>query len=231
MKERIYLAGGGNERDSAKLDGRFVQELRDRGISRLIYLPIALRPERYESAAKWFKGIFENRVPQIDVLTDLSSKDIERDISESGIYIGGGNAVRLLTQIRESGFDRRLVDFIKNGGVVYGGSAGAIILGKDIRTAPETKNVVLESYNGLGVLNGYSVTCHYDRTENSKMNYLVVSQQINSPIIAITEKGGVIVQNNQIDIIGDQEVSILYNNKEEVLNATSGTPLTLPNYL
>jgi dipeptidase E len=51
------------------------------------------------------------------------------------VYISGGNTFYLLEQLRTTGFDTLVIDFINNGGMYAGASAGAIIVGPDIEIA------------------------------------------------------------------------------------------------
>ena len=46
----------------------------------------------------------------------------------SAIFIGGGNTFKLLKGIKDRGAFSKLKDFINNNGIIFGGSAGAIIL-------------------------------------------------------------------------------------------------------
>lgn len=206
--ETLYLSGGGDEIQSANLDDRFVRYLQESHISKLIYIPVALNPDRFSGAENWFRRVFANRVPNIEVWTNLDGENM-LDSEDMSLYIGGGNTIRLLREIRESDFDKELVKFVKDGGIVYGGSAGAIILGADIRTAPEVEGLELPSYKGLDLLGGKSVACHFNGTEEEISKYRQLKKKIITPIIAISEQGGVIVRGNRLEIVGEKEVFII----------------------
>ena len=79
------------------------------------------------------------------------------------MYIGGGNTFRLLAEIRKYGFEPALQDFAYRGKPIYGGSAGAAILGRDIRTVNHIDNddVGLMNTSALDLANGHSVWVHY----------------------------------------------------------------------
>lgn len=205
MKEAIYLAGGGDEHQSANFDALFLKGLQSREISKLIYIPVALRVERVESAEKWFRNIFAGKGLEIETWTDLGG--LSMDPSELSLYIGGGDTVQLLSKIRGSGFDKRLIEFVRSGGVVYGGSAGAIVLGADIRTAPEARNILPSSSHGLDLLNGLSVACHFKGTDEEIKTYRRLRKEIDTPIIAISELGGVIVEQSEMKVFDKKEVA------------------------
>lgn len=207
MKEILFLSGGGSEVDSKQLDDKFVETLKERGGIGIVYIPMAMPSHRFAGALEWFTPIFQNRVDKIEMWTELKDKTKD-DVSKlGGIYIGGGDTVRLLQALRESEFNDALTAYIKDGGIVYGGSAGAIILGKDIRTAPETEKYHLDNYSGLDVLGGYSVACHFKQGETSY--YQDISNRIASPIIALSEQSGVRIFGANLEIVGSNPVSII----------------------
>ena len=206
MKEIIYLAGGGNETQSAHFDKRFLMDLQTRSISKLVYIPQAQETDHYPRAEKWFKDIYSGKGFEIETWTELKDKEV--DPRKVSLYIGGGNTVHLLNKIRESKFDKRLREFLDGGGVIYGGSAGAIVLGADIRTAPEARGVQLDSYQGLNLLHGYSIACHFKKTDEEMERYNKLKKKIGTPIIALSELGGVIIKEGEIKIFDNNEVKI-----------------------
>ncbi len=206
MKELVYLAGGGNEYQSARFDNKFFSDLQTRSISKLIFIPLAQETDHYQQAEEWFKGVYSGKGLEIETWTELNDKKV--DPKKTSLYLGGGNTMQLLARIKESGFDKRLGEFLKDGGILYGGSAGAIVMGADIRTAPEARRIQLDSYQGLDLLNGYSVACHFTKTMEESETYSKLREEIGSPIIALTELGGVIIQEGQVKIFDDNEVKI-----------------------
>ncbi|MFZ5932621.1 MAG: Type 1 glutamine amidotransferase-like domain-containing protein [Patescibacteria group bacterium] len=205
--EALYLSGGGDEVQTAAFDALYTQELEARGIKNIVYIPVALKPDRFSKAEEWFQSVFSGKVEGIKTLTELNNVG-PLDPKEQSIYIGGGDTVRLLKGIKDSGFDKTLIWFIRNGGIVYGGSAGAIILGADIRTAPETNNITLPSYEGLNLLNGMSVACHYDGSEDEHARLKKLRNLLDIPIIALPENAGVIIRSEKTEIVGENVIFI-----------------------
>lgn len=207
--ERIFLGGGGNETDAEPLDNKFVHAVNELGLLGIAYIPVAKKPERFESSFQWFEPQFKDKVQKIEMWTDLSSIKIE-DLHRMGaVYIGGGDTIRLMKYLTDTGFIHTLKQFVSEKGIIYGGSAGAIILGKDLRTAPESTNYDLDDYMGLNLLSGYSVACHYRIDEKS--HYQNLSKQINGPILAISEKSGLVISEGEAIVVGNGEVSLFTN--------------------
>jgi dipeptidase E len=118
------------------------------------------------------------------------------------IYMGGGNTYKLLDYIYKEKLDKKLLDFIKKEGIIYGGSAGAMVLGKDIRTAEEENDKNYLNYIGLNLIENKSIICHYEENLDSKI--LLLTKRTNSEIIALPEDSGLIVNSEGeiIEIIG-----------------------------
>ncbi|MEK4670125.1 Type 1 glutamine amidotransferase-like domain-containing protein [Niallia sp. FSL R7-0271] len=100
----------------------------------LLYIPIAMDGAiPFDECYKWINSVFKPLgIQEITMWTDLSNKTLEDLKQFSAIYIGGGNTFSLLNAIQISKLDKVLEEYIENEGVIYGGSAGAIILGANI---------------------------------------------------------------------------------------------------
>ena len=75
------------------------------------------------------------------------------------IFIGGGNTFKLLRELRTSGAFERIKEYLNSEGVIFGGSAGAIIFGKDLEACrlDDINEVNLDEINGFDILNGTSI--------------------------------------------------------------------------
>lgn len=86
------------------------------------------------------------------------------------IFIGGGNTFSQMAKIKKCGFDFAIIDYVKNGVLYIGGSAGTHIASKNIRhVLPFDRNKnELTDFTGLGLFDGI-VFCHY--TDERKRYY------------------------------------------------------------
>jgi len=210
--KRIFLSGGGGASDSIYLDKKFVSVL-DLD-EPLIYIPVAMTSKPYEECYTWFQSIFPPLgVKKIEMLVDL--RHINKKIldNSTGIYIGGGDTIKLLREVHQSNFDQYLINYIKRGNPVYGGSAGAIILGKDIRTAPEARDLDENNSMGLNILSGYSVYCHYDPSQNIKN----IQRNLKHSLIAIPERSGVYIEGRDLEVLGFEPICIIMDKEEIIL--------------
>lgn len=203
----IFLAGGGNADDSKLLDEQFVAKL---DLAKpLLYIPNAMHSRPYPACLQWFQSVMTPLgVHAIEMWDDLQPHRPVTDIA--GIYIGGGDTRKLLKEIRDSGFDSYLREATKEGLPLYGGSAGAIILGEDIRSASEAKNLVASEAVGLKIVKGHSIVCHYDKSNEGDTKLLVAA--LNQRIIAIPEKAGGYLAGDVLTNYGTEPISVFRGN-------------------
>ena len=215
---RIYLSGGGNEKQSFPLDKFFFDTLPKNG--RFLYIPIALRGHKlYSTAHLWMKNItelHERTDVQFETVDDPSKYNLEVIKEFDGIYIGGGNTWSLIQEIRESGFVDVLIQYIEAGGQVYGGSAGAIIMGKRIDTHDDENKIGLQDVSGFNLLNNFSVACHFKDEQNDRFKAWVSDH--NLPIVCLPEETGLVIESGVALCIGTKPCVIYFadGTKKEV---------------
>jgi dipeptidase E len=199
---KIALAGGGGADDSRLLDEVFSAWIRPHG--RLLYLPVALRGIRsFESCFEWITGTFARfGISRITMWTDLTQHHASELKEFEAVYIGGGNTYSLLAELISSGFDRHLKAYAGWGGIIYGGSAGAVVLGKDIRTVShmDRNQVGLTEVNGLNLAHGYAVYPHYTPQDDRFIEEFVREYQ--QPVLGISERSGVVIEGDRMFTVG-----------------------------
>lgn len=206
MTGKIFLSGGGGAEQSKKLDRAFAK-FHDKS-RKLLYIPIAM-PEKEHTYGACFDWIRSTLLPvgitRIDMWTDLEGRYYSDLAKYWAVYIGGGNTFYLMKKLKDTGFDKLLKKYWANGGIIYGGSAGAIILGKEIGTAylgsVSDKNMVnLKNLNGLGIV-GHAIHAHYGGKidDNDIQTYV---KKTKNTVIALSEDVGLFVHGKYVKVIG-----------------------------
>lgn len=121
----------------------------------------------------------------------LNGEIVPNLASFDAVFIGGGNTYKLLEYLKRVHLDSKLKDFIKNNGIVYGGSAGAIVLGSNISTVLEENKKNFNDHEGLNILNKMAVICHYQNSLDQQIIDTIKS--LNTNIYAIPEDAGLIL--------------------------------------
>lgn len=216
----LYISGGGESKDSLLLDKHFLQKIDKK--SSILYIPIAMEVDYlgFESCYKWItntlSSISEDFV-DVTMWTNLSDKSWDDIKNFTAIYIGGGNTFKLLNNLYHTNFVVALKKYINNGGIVYGGSAGAIIMGKSINTAEEENDKNYKENKGLDLFSGLSIICHYKNNIDKKIiNYVAKNHQ---GVIALPERTGLFLSNSEMLVIGYEPAYYFgLNKKIKILN-------------
>lgn len=214
----LFLSGGGDKQHTEKFDQQFLAEI---GIAKpLLYIPIAMKQiKSYEECYEWVESVFKPLgIQEISMWTDLNGKSLNDLEQFSAIYIGGGNTFSLLSDLRSSGFDVLLAEYVQAGGILYGGSAGAIILGSDIQTCAhlDSNDVQVTEFNGFGLIGDFAIWCHYSSSDDDLIgNYI---NKTKNPVLALPEETGAYVKGGMIRVTGTKP-AYLFNetNKLELM--------------
>ena len=212
IRGTFFLSGGGDENKTIIVDSVFLNSLQNNNI---LFIPIAKTSDMngYKKSCKWVKNKL-NKISKtpIEVSMMLDFHKYENINKFSAIYIGGGNTYKLLKLMKESNFLPILKKYIKNGGIIYGASAGAVLMGYKISTLIEEKYLIenkkhkYRSTRGFNLIGNYSVLTHYKEEEKEKIQSYFKNN--NNAIIAIPEGAGLIIKDSTARIIGDQPVTI-----------------------
>lgn len=213
--KKLFLSGGGNEKDSFELDSLFVKSLVKK---KILYIPLAARLDAigYESNYDWITTTLSAHTEDfLEIIMSIKLEKINcEELNQFGaVYIGGGNAYHLLKTFNDSRFSRKLLNYYLQGGIIYGGSAGAIVLGKDIGTVKEENLNLYPSSKGLNLVNNYSIICHYSDELEGRVNGYALSTKY--PVIALPEKSGLIIENNQVQVKGQGPISV-FNDSQKI---------------
>lgn len=202
----LILSGGGNPEQSKGVDTLFTSLLKNK---RILYIPIAMdrvkHPDR--DCLLWLEN---NLSPygnfDITLLNEegIGNFKYEELLYFGGVFIGGGNTYKLLKILKETEFDNYLVKLLKETDIpVIGGSAGAVIFGKDIETVEtmDVNNVGLEDLSGMDMLNGKNVWVHYNESMDEDIQKYIERTRIEA--IALPEESGLYITNENIQPVGE----------------------------
>lgn len=206
----LFINGGGSSDKAYEAYLKF-SSLLDKN-KQLLYIPLAM-DEEYESYDECFKWINEElnkfeitNIHMVRSFEELVGIDYN---AYSGIFIGGGNTFKLLKGLKESGAFLDIKNYLENGGCVFGGSAGAIIFGKDLFACKldDYNDVNLLDTDGFNFLFDYSILCHYTNRDSehdlTNTRYLTNISETRK-CVALPEEVTLYVNDDDIQVIGDK---------------------------
>lgn len=233
---RLILCGGGSSEKTIEIN-RVFNDIIDHS-KPILYVPLAMDEIKhpYDGCVEWIKGELSNvEVPSIDMVRTFEELASKNYYDYSAIFIGGGNTFKLLKGIKDSGAFEKIKEYINNNGLIFGGSAGAIIFGYDINSciSMDDNNVNLTDTKGFNVLNGKSLFAHYtnrkskltdeenDAIEQKYTNSMIDFSKTVGEVIALPEEDSIYINNDNIEIIGSLPYFEFKNgerNKVEISN-------------
>ncbi len=209
----LILSGGGTGTQVSKSYEKYA-EIIDKN-KPVLYIPLAWGSRDYDGCLEWLKGeLLPYKINKFKMITNANQFTNINLNDYNSLFIGGGNTYKLLNYLKQSEGYCKIEEFIKNGGIVFGGSAGAIIFGKDIQTC----NICSNDENGwpdldttgFDVINGKSLSCHYGSEGRTKEhdNNTEKYKKSGFDIISLTEE--------QSAFVTDEKVEIIDNSKENM---------------
>jgi dipeptidase E len=215
---KLILAGGGDATQSTKVD-MFYCSLNP-GRKTIACIPQAIEPagEAWDEAEKWLLERSALRGFDAHTIRDLAKVNVDKLRSYHSIFIMGGNTFTLLSLIKAAGFDATLKAAL-NDVLIYGISAGAIILGHDIESAqigPEAdeNTIGLHDFSALNFLAGHNVHAHFAPDQSQML--MDFCKKSHRPCIALSERAGVFVDDLKVSNIGADTVMVAYPSGESI---------------
>lgn len=218
---KLMLIGGGDigrantNYETKKIDEEIVKIT---GKNKPNFLFIGLASNFADSYYKVIKDIYKNlgcETGKISNKTLSHMEVVEQKINNADIiYIGGGDTVKLVSILKETGMDKMLEKAGNNGCVLAGISAGAISFCKYGLSDVEIMNNISNNYvrvDGLGFLN-YMFVPHFSSDDKKKEDLekvLKENKDINT--ICVDNCAAVKIIDDKIEVIkSDNKANAYY---------------------
>lgn len=205
---KVFLCGGGADVQTVEANKR-LNEVIDHS-KPCLYIPLAMEAEMYDRCYDWIRGELNDvDIPGIHMVR--SAEELaEKDFTDySFLFIGGGNTFKLLRDIKVSGAFEKIKKYLEQGGVAFGGSAGAIIFGRDLEACvlDDPNDVKLTDIDGYDVLDGISVLCHFgNRTvgKDEASRRFLLDLSLRRKAVALPEEVTLFVNDDKVEVIGER---------------------------
>ena len=174
----------------------------------LLYIPLAMEKEKYPSCLEWISGeLADLHFPKIDMITsakELCTKNLD---NYAALFIGGGNTYKLLAELKSCNAFQKINTFLEEGGIVFGGSAGAILFGKTIDSCrhADPNEVGLKEISGFNKVFGAYIGAHYPNDDPAKTQRAAecfTELSNDAPVIALPEDDTLVINQNTVQIVG-----------------------------
>jgi len=185
----IILNGGSYHPESENIDREWLNHITEEDL--IGFVPSATTRSEI-SYLEFFKKQMINygitNIKMIDLYNDWSIASECRVI-----YIAGGNTYKLLDIVKRSGFSEFLVKEHRNK-IIIGNSAGAVILGRSIKSTNDDDIIGMTNTEGLRLVE-YSICPHYTSEKDGRLKGL--SKELRHKVIGITENSAIIIDGTE----------------------------------
>jgi dipeptidase E len=220
----IILGGGGSGAKTV-ITNKLFESLIDSS-KPILYIPLAWNhyDEGYQNCKKFLIGeLSDIKHGEIQVVQS-GDEIVNKNLSDyAAVFIGGGNTYKLLKELKDSGAFEKIKKYTDAGGIVYGGSAGALIFGKniDVGLYMDSNDVGLKDTKGFNSLFGFSFTAHYTNQEEAghiKATEYLKKYSEQEPVIALPEEDSLYTDGKIVKVVGSKSWYIFNNGKYRQFN-------------
>ena len=221
---RLFICGGGCGDQTTIANNKF-NEIIHNDTRPLLYIPFAMTKFPLESCYEWIKGELKDvNISSIKMVESVEKLEKENLNDYCGIFIGGGNTYLLLSLLKRNSSFEKLKNYAMNDGIIFGGSAGAVICGNDIDTIKlmDSNEANLVDTKGLNLLNEFSVYPHYtnksEEFETKATDYLI---DFDTKVLALPEEVTLYYENGKYEILGNKPFYVFDANEKIEFNNTN----------
>ena len=205
----ICLYSGGSRKQNEFLDLNVIEKVGKRGV--ITYIPSDSTSSEanlyFEDFKEYFRYYGIKRFKYFCHDRKFTNKMINYAFSADGVFLSGGIKYYFMKSIRKQNLFSAINRFLKSEGVLFGQSAGSIILTPSVSTAcigpVKDENLVgLKNLSGLGLVDELFIPHHKNHKKfiSEVQNF---SSEINNKLIIAAEDGGGLCYNTkQISFVG-----------------------------
>lgn len=166
----------------------------------------AIHSEKYFLRMQEF-GFARDNISVFDYYNEQQFINLDLDV----IYISGGNTFATLKRIKDCGFDKEIIRYVRSGVLYIGGSAGAHIATQSVAHIAAFDPIPdgMTDFKGLGLFDGI-IFCHY--TEEHKALYDKLKSEGKYKVFALRDEDSLVVASTNDDVIRHYDLMIDENN-------------------
>ena len=163
--------------------------------------------EDYEDIISQYRAVGVSQFIKISPDETFSKALLRTALSSDIIHLGGGNTFYFLKHLRSSGMLREIRAWAKDGGILTGLSAGAIMMTKQISTAGFPSFDHDENDDNLSNLKSLSLVDfeffpHYKNSKRYDNELSAYSKLIDTPLYACSDGNGLIIEHDELRFVG-----------------------------
>lgn len=219
---KLVFYSGGHASDNLALDKNLIS-LVDKKKIRLTFIPSCSyhSNEDYQEVIEQFKAHGVKKFLKLNIDQNFSETLKKAAFDSDIIHLGGGNTYYFLKHLKKTGLLKELRSWVKNGGILTGLSAGAIMMTKKIETAgfpsfdKDENEEDLKNLSAMQLVD-FEFFPHYKNSKRYDEELSKYSESLNVPIYACPDGSGIMVVGDEMRFIG--RAACFFQGKKHFVN-------------
>ncbi len=185
--------------------------------ARLIIVTVASAVPQ-ETAAEYtavFQTLGATHITSFDLNHRAQAQSADQQLfnEATGIYLSGGNQLRLTTLLKDTAVDASLQAAYQRGAIIFGSSAGTAVLSNLMLAYGENgyppRQGMAHFASGLGLLDGVLFDQHF--SQRGRLGRLLTAVANNPHLlgVGIDENTAVLIEDNQATVLGQHGVTLI----------------------
>jgi dipeptidase E len=205
---KLVLYSGGNNRVNESLDLELLGLIKGRDPT-MTYVPFTYyeHTSHYKNWKKYYGKYGVENFLYFAPNREYSKAHLAKVFTSDVIYLSSGNTFIFLNHLRKSGHIPAFKKFVKNGGILAGMSAGAIVMTPNIMTAQvpradrDDNRLALKNYRAMSLV-GFEFSPHYEWSRIHDEELKKYSLKTQAPIIGCDDGAGLVIVGERAKIVG-----------------------------
>ena len=219
---KLVLYSGGFASENEKLDSKLIKLADKRDLS-LTFIPSCSyhSNEDYLEIIDQYKPFGIKKFLKFNIDQHFSDTFKRFAFTSDIIHLGGGNTFYFLKYLRKKGLLNELKEWVKNGGILAGLSAGAIMMTNKIDTAGfpsfdrDENDENVKNLKALQLVD-FEFFPHYKNSKRYDQELQKYSENLSCPLYACPDGSGIIVNEDEMSFIG--KTFCFHNGKKYLVN-------------
>lgn len=170
----------------------------------------------YNETKSYYESFGIKKLLYFDLDKDYNENLLYELLSCNAIHLYGNNTEKFIESLRSKGLDKILIQYVKDGGILIGSSAGSIIMSSNIEIINCIgEKTTLDNKTALNLVE-FEFIPHWGENKNNLYKIIDYSTKGEKPIYCFKDGYGVIINGDTMNFYGD--VIKIYKGNVSLLN-------------
>ncbi len=170
----------------------------------------------FRKKEEYYQNLGVENLFYFDIDLQYNENKIEEAFLKDAIFLSGGNTFYFLNLLKKRNIINRIQEYVKNGGVLIGVSAGSILMSPTIQIAKfgDDNEIGIKDLSSLCLVD-FDFYPHYSGDDDPHFsNIIEYSRKFKKVVYVCSDGDGVVIVDDRITLFGD----VVTINKGKIIN-------------